>query len=47
LAAQAVVDYLLDDASNHVAELESFINKTIRFQVEPMYNAESFDVVLR
>ncbi|MDO6514154.1 MULTISPECIES: ribonuclease G [unclassified Neptuniibacter] len=47
LAAQAVVDYLLDDASNHVAELESFISKTIRFQVEPMYNAESFDVVLR
>ena len=46
LAAQAVVDYLLDDASNHVAELESFINKTIRFQVEPVYNAESFNFVL-
>ncbi|WP_415896743.1 ribonuclease G [Neptuniibacter sp. QD72_48] len=47
LAAQPVVDYLLDDASNHVAELEAFIGKTIRFQVEPMYNAENFDVVLR
>lgn len=47
LAAQPVVDYLLDDASNHVAELEAFIGKTIRFQVEPMYNAQSFDVVLR
>lgn len=47
LAAQPVVDYVLDDASNHVAELESFIGKTIRFQIEPMYNAESFDVVLR
>jgi ribonuclease G len=47
LAAQPVVDYLLDDASNHVAELEAFIGKTIRFQVEPMYSAESFDVVLR
>ncbi|WP_299180894.1 ribonuclease G [uncultured Neptuniibacter sp.] len=47
LAAQPVVDYLLDDASNHVAELEAFIGKTIRFQVEPIYNAESFDVVLR
>jgi len=47
LAAQPVVDYVLDDASNHVAELETFIGKTIRFQVEPMYNAESFDVVLR
>lgn len=47
LAAQPVVDYLLDDASNHVAELESFIGKTIRFQIEHMYNAESYDVVLR
>jgi len=47
LAAQPVVDYLLDDASNHVAELEAFIGKTIRFQMEPMYNAENFDVVLR
>ncbi|MFW1677976.1 ribonuclease G [Pontibacter sp. JAM-7] len=47
LAAQGVVDYLLDDASSHVAELESFIGKTIRFQAEPMYSIESFDVVLR
>ncbi|SEG54063.1 ribonuclease G [Marinobacterium lutimaris] len=47
LAAQRVVDYLLDDASDHVAELEVFIGKTIRFQVEPLYNPEHFDVVLR
>lgn len=47
LAAQTVVNYLLEDASDHVAELEAFIGKTIRFQIEPMYNAESFDVVLR
>ena len=47
IAAPSVVDYLLDDASNHVAELESFIGKTIRFQAENMYNAESYDVVLR
>ena len=47
IAAPSVVDYLLDDASNHVAELESFIGKTIRFQAEHMYNAESYDVVLR
>ncbi|MGH1461070.1 MAG: ribonuclease G [Neptuniibacter sp.] len=47
LAAQTVVDYLTEDASDHVAELEGFIGKTIRFQIEPMYNAESFDVVLR
>ncbi|WP_151702954.1 ribonuclease G [Nitrincola alkalilacustris] len=47
LAAELVVDYMLDDASSHVAELESFISKTIRFQVESMYNPEHFDVVLR
>ncbi|GGO82825.1 axial filament protein [Marinobacterium nitratireducens] len=47
LAAQAVVDYLLDDASEHLAELEAFIGKTIRFQVETLYSSEQFDVVLR
>ncbi|NVK41479.1 MAG: ribonuclease G [Oceanospirillaceae bacterium] len=47
LAAQSVVDYLLDDASEHLAELEAFIGKTIRFQVETLYSPEQFDVVLR
>lgn len=47
LASSAVVAYLTDDASDHVAELEAFINKTIRFQVEAMYSPEQYDVVLR
>jgi ribonuclease G len=47
LASQRVVEYLTDDASDHVAELEAFINKTIRFQIEPLYSPEQFDVVLR
>ncbi|WP_027859314.1 ribonuclease G [Marinobacterium jannaschii] len=47
LAAATVVDYLLEDASDHVAELESFIGKTIRFQAEPVYAPEHYDVVLR
>lgn len=47
LAAQSVVDYMTDDASDHVAELEAFIGKTIRFQVEPIYASEHYDVVLR
>jgi ribonuclease G len=42
-----VVDHLLDEVSDHVAELEAFIGKTVRFQVEPMYTPEQFDVVLR
>ncbi len=47
LAAQSVVDHLLDEVSDHVAELEAFIGKTVRFQVEPLYTPEQFDVVLR
>ena len=47
LASERVVDMLSDEASDHVAELEAFISKTIRFQVEPMYGPEQYDVVLR
>lgn len=47
LAAQSVVEHLLDEVSDHVAELEAFIGKTVRFQVEPLYTPEQFDVVLR
>ncbi|MFB9885766.1 ribonuclease G [Balneatrix alpica] len=47
LANQAVVDKLLDEESDRVAELEAFIEKTIRFQIEPLYTIEQFDVVLR
>ncbi len=46
LAAQSVVDRLLDEESDNVANVEAFIDKTIRFQVEPMYTQEQFDVVL-
>ena len=46
LASQAVVDRLLDEESSSVADLEDFIAKTIRFQVEIMYNQEQFDVIL-
>ncbi len=46
LASEAVVDQLLDEESDNVAELEAFLDKTIRFQVEPRYSQEQFDVVL-
>ena len=46
LAAQSVVDRLLDEESANVADLEEFIGKTIRFQVETMYTQEQYDVVL-
>ena len=46
LAAQPVVDLMLDEESTSIAELEEFIGKPIRFQVESEYNQEHFDVVL-
>jgi ribonuclease G len=46
MASQTVVDRLLDEESDNVADLETFIGKTIRFQVEPFYSQEQYDVVL-
>jgi ribonuclease G len=46
LASQEVVDLLLDEESTSLAELEAFIDKPIKFQVEALYAQEQFDVVL-
>lgn len=46
LAAQDVVDLVLDEESDSFAELEEFIGKPIEFQAEPLYTQEQFDVVL-
>jgi ribonuclease G len=46
IASQDVVDRLLDEESANVADVEEFIGKTIRFQVEMLYSQEQFDVVL-
>lgn len=46
LASQAVIDMLLDEESNSVADLEEFTGKNIKFQVEVMYSQEQFDVIL-
>ena len=45
LAAEPILDRLLEEESSNVAELESLINKTIRFQLEPRYSQEQFDIV--
>ncbi|THB67609.1 MAG: ribonuclease G [Gammaproteobacteria bacterium] len=45
LASQEVVDLILDEESPNVAELETFIEKPIRFQPEILYTQEQFDVV--
>jgi ribonuclease G len=46
IAAQSVIDRLLDEESHNVADLEKNIGTTIRFQVELLYSQEQFDVVL-
>ncbi|QKT03094.1 ribonuclease G [Ectothiorhodospiraceae bacterium 2226] len=46
LASSEVVDLLLDEESTSVAELEAFIGKPIKFQVEALYTREQYDVVL-
>ncbi len=46
LASQEVVDILIDEESASVAELEEFIGKPIKLQVEGLYTQEQFDVVM-
>lgn len=46
LAAQDVVDLLVDEESGSLAELEEFTGIPIRFQVEALFTQEQFDVVI-
>jgi len=46
VASQPVVEMCLDDESTSVAELESFIDRPISFQIEPLYTQEQYDIVL-
>ncbi len=46
IASQIVVDRLLDEESDTFAGLQELIGKTVKFEVEPMYTQEQFDVVL-
>jgi ribonuclease G len=46
LAAQPVIDLLLEEESASVAMLSSFIGKPISVQVESSYTQEQFDIVL-
>ncbi|HET6654762.1 MAG TPA: ribonuclease G [Gammaproteobacteria bacterium] len=45
LASQEVIDLLLDEESESLAEIEGLVGRPIRLQVESLYNPESFDVV--
>jgi ribonuclease G len=46
LAAQPVIDLLLEDESSSLAMLSDFIGKPISVQVETSYTQEQFDIVL-
>lgn len=46
LGAQAVIDRLLDEESANVADLEEFIGRPIKFQVETLYCQEQYDIIL-
>ncbi len=46
LASQEVVDMMIDEESDSVAELEAFIGRHIRFQAEHSYTQEQYDIVL-
>ncbi len=46
LASTEVVERLLDEESQNLAELEQFIGKPIRLQAESTYTQEQYDVVL-
>lgn len=46
LASQEVIDRLLDEESQNLAELEQFIGKPVRLQAEALYTQEQYDVVL-
>ncbi|QKI88648.1 ribonuclease G [Thiomicrorhabdus xiamenensis] len=46
IAAESVVSRIMDEESSSVAELEAFLDKSIRFQAESAYTAEQYDVVM-
>lgn len=46
LASQSVVDRLLDEEAGNLADLETFIGRPIKLQVESLYSQEQYDIVL-
>lgn len=46
LASQDVVDRFVGEDSASIAQLEVFIDKPVKFQVDPLYAQDQYDVVL-
>lgn len=45
LTSTQVGDYLMDEESSSIAELEEFMKRTIQLQIDNEYNQEQYDVV--
>jgi ribonuclease G len=45
LACPAVIERLLDEDSNQVADLEEFIGRTIQFRAEALFARDQFDII--
>lgn len=45
LAAQKVIDYLQDEESSHVKDLEAFVGRTLEFRMVSSYSQEQFDII--
>ncbi len=45
LASPEVVDFLLDEESSSIAELEDYLERTIKLQVETSYTQEQYDII--
>jgi len=46
VASQKVIDILLDEESNNLAELEAFIGIPVKLQVDTQYSQEQYDIIL-
>ncbi|WP_298634679.1 ribonuclease G [uncultured Umboniibacter sp.] len=46
VASSAVIDRLLDEESNAVADIEQLSGKLIEFRHEPLYSQEQYDIIL-
>ncbi len=45
-ASPAVAETLKGEESHALAEVEIFVGKQVKVQIEPLYNQEQFDVVM-
>jgi len=46
VAAQGVIDLLLDEEAGSLLKLQEFIGRPIQLKVEPLYHQEQYDIVL-